>query len=120
MPAAKISVEAALAPPKPARSPRRRSVFERRVDPSRRRSPWWLVPTIVALALHAGFAAALDCIPLEPRRVPLRDPTYTQGLLWQITGPAAQHSYLFGTIHLAGTTTGQPTTAVTKKILIQV
>lgn len=62
-------------------------------------------------------AIALQCTPLQPRALPVTDTLYTQGLLWQIRGPAEQRSFLFGTIHLSAGMTGQPNATVTKALL---
>lgn len=72
---------------------------------------------VLLLACASVGAAALQCTPLRPRATPLTDTAYTQGLLWQIRGPADQRSFLFGTIHLSAAMTGQPNATVTKALL---
>ncbi|MGH8598565.1 MAG: TraB/GumN family protein, partial [Gammaproteobacteria bacterium] len=74
---------------------------------------------LVLVGLFSSFVLsgqAFECPALEMRDTP-RAPLYSESLLWEISGPAAQRSVVFGTMHLAADKIAQPTPAVTAALL---
>ncbi len=58
----------------------------------------------------------MECAPLGVRAPPLAHVSYTESLLWEVRKLKQPPSFLFGTIHLAGSAVGQPTSAITKAL----
>ncbi len=73
--------------------------------------------TLVGVLFAAATCRAFECPNLQLQPTSKIVPSYAASLLWEISGPDATRSYLFGTMHLAAEQTGQPTAAVTAALM---
>ncbi len=59
---------------------------------------------------------AFECAPMRDT-VPPANVSYADSLLWEIEGPGRRRGFLFGTIHLAADSVGQPTNRVSAALM---
>lgn len=63
------------------------------------------------------MAGAFECPPLINKAPAAHTVSYSDSLLWEVQGRGQAPNFLFGTIHLAAATVGQPSPAVTRAML---